>query len=332
MLKDNNFVPDGDLRVIFMGTPEFAVASLKALLDARVNIVGIVTTPDKPQGRGQITKESDVKAFARSTKIPILTPDRLKDEIFINELRYLKPDLNVVVAFRMLPEVIWSMPPLGTINLHASLLPDYRGAAPINHAIINGETITGVTTFFIEKEIDTGKIIFSQNVDIFPDDNAGSLHNKLMLTGAELLVKTVFAIRDNDYKVSDQKVQQGNKQLQNAPKIVKETCRIDWKDNIDNIHNFVRGLSPYPGAWTLMQKLNSNEQISLKIYKTNKEICNHDLNPGTIITDHKNILKIAVTGGFLHFCNIQAEGRKRLDTENFLRGFKDIDSYKIIIP
>jgi methionyl-tRNA formyltransferase len=318
-----------DFRVVFMGTPEFAVASLKALSEAGVNIVGVVTTPDKPQGRGQVNKESDIKKFARSINIPILEPEKLKNEVFINDLRRLNADLNVVVAFRMLPEVVWSMPSYGTINLHASLLPNYRGAAPINWAIINGETKTGVTTFIIDKEIDTGKILFSEEVDILPEDNAGSLHDKLMIKGSELLVRTVLAIRNHDYKPSDQLINLSDEPLKFAPKIVKETCRIDWDNDINKVHNFIRGLSPYPGAWTFLRKAGCKEQFSIKIYETQKEFVDHDFPFGNIVTDEKKFLKIAVRGGYLHLITVQAEGRKRLHIEDFLRGIKNSDQLTV---
>ncbi len=312
-----------DFRVVFMGTPEFAVASLRALLEARVNIAGVVTAPDKPQGRGLLNKESDVKSFAVLRNIPVLVPEKLRDEIFINDLRNLKADLNVVVAFRMLPEVIWSMPPDGTINLHASLLPDYRGAAPINWAIINGETKTGVTTFLIDKDIDTGKIIFSEKVDILPGDNAGTLHDKLMIAGADLLVKTVIAIKNRNFKLTEQTVNLSGKSLKYAPKIVKETCRINWDNDINKIHDFIRGLSPYPAAWTVFTKADGQQKFSIKIFETQKEFAGHALTHGNIITDEKKYLKIAVRGGYLHLKNVQVEGRKRLDIEEFLRGFKN---------
>ncbi len=312
-------------RVVFMGTPEFAVASLKALLDAGVYISAVVTALDKPQGRGRQVKESDVKSFARNKNLQVFTPEKLRDEIFLRDLNLLRADLFVVVAFRMLPEVVWSMPRYGTINLHASLLPDYRGAAPINHAIINGETKTGVTTFFIEKEIDTGKLISSEEVEILDDDNAESLHDKLMIAGAGLLVKTVFAIRDKKFKLSEQVINP-NYKIKYAPKITKETCKINWNDKIVNIYNFIRGLSPYPGAWTEMSNADNKRQISIKIFETRREFCMHEISPGLIITDGKKYIKVAVHEGYLYLINLQAEGRKRLNTEDFLNGFKDLSS------
>ena len=250
-----------DFRIVFMGTPEFAVASLKSLIESGFNVVAVVTAPDKPAGRGQKLQESDVKQYAKYLNIPILQPEKLKDAEFIDQLRELKADLNVVVAFRMLPEIIWSMPRLGTINLHASLLPQYRGAAPINWAIINGDKKTGITTFFIEKEIDTGKIIHFKEVEIAETDNAGTLHDKLMLSGAALLTETVSGIKTGIYPQLDQKsVLPEDSILHPAPKIFKETCKINWDNEIDKTYNFIRGLSPYPAAWTVFQNQQSGAQ------------------------------------------------------------------------
>ncbi|HEY4787118.1 MAG TPA: methionyl-tRNA formyltransferase [Bacteroidales bacterium] len=320
-----------DFRIIFMGTPEFAVASLKALIDSGFNIVAVVTAPDKRAGRGQKLQESDVKQFAKGLNLPVLQPEKLKNSEFIEQLKAFRADLQVVVAFRMLPEVIWSMPRFGTINLHASLLPQYRGAAPINWAIINGDKKTGVTTFFIEREIDTGKIIYSEEVEILPDDNAGILHDKLMITGAGLLVKTVTAIRSEDYPQVDQyaAIQVGT-ELRGAPKIFKETCKINWDDHIEILYNLIRGLSPYPAAWTFLQNQQTKETISAKIFETEPEIVNHALKPGDVKSDEKTHLKVAVQGGFLKIKSIQLEGKKRLGIEEFLRGFKNICSYKFV--
>lgn len=315
-----------DFRIVFMGTPEFAVASLKAIVDSGFNVVGVVTAPDKPAGRGQKLQESDVKQYAKDLNVPVLQPEKLKDPEFIDQLRGLKADLQVVVAFRMLPEVIWSMPRMGTINLHASLLPQYRGAAPINWAIINGDKKTGVTTFFIEKEIDTGKIIFVEEVEITDTDNAGSLHDKLMMTGAGLLVKTVNAIRDNHYPQVDQ-VAFGL--LRTAPKIFKETCKIDWSVDLETAYNFIRGMSPYPAAWTLVQNPNG-ETLSVKIFETLKEAANHITQPGTVLSDEKSYVKVAVSGGYLFVKVLQLEGKKRLTIEEFLRGFKNIRSCRFV--
>jgi len=320
-----------DFRIVFMGTPEFAVASLKALIDSGFNIIAVVTAPDRPAGRGQKLQESDVKQFAKNYQIPILQPEKLKSQEFIDQLKSFNADLNIVVAFRMLPEAIWSMPRLGTINLHGSLLPQYRGAAPINWAVINGDKKTGVTTFFIEKEIDTGKIIHSQEVEISQMDNAGSLHDKLMAAGATLLVKTVSAIQTGNYPQVEQytALSEGTV-LSPAPKIFKETCKINWENEIDNTYNFIRGLSPYPAAWTYFKNLQDNQTISAKIFETKKELANHTMQAGTIISDEKTYLKVAVKGGFLNIIVIQIEGKKRLGIDEFLRGFKNIASFRFV--
>jgi methionyl-tRNA formyltransferase len=316
-----------DFRVIFMGTPEFAVASLKAIVDAGFDVVGVVTAPDKPAGRGQKLQESDVKQFAKHLKIPIFQPEKLKNPEFIEQLKELKADLQVVVAFRMLPDVIWSMPPMGTINLHASLLPQYRGAAPINWAIINGDKKTGVTTFLIEKEIDTGKIIFSEEVEITDHDNAGTLHDKLMQTGADLLVKTIIAIKNNTYPQVDQML---SASLRAAPKIFKETCHINWLNDLEKTYNFIRGLSPYPAAWTTIQNILTGETLNVKIFETEKETVSNDAESGNIVSDEKTYLKVTVVGGYLSIKILQLEGKKKLAIEEFLRGFKNIRSYRFV--
>jgi len=304
------------MRIVFMGTPEFAVASLEALLEAGCDIVGVVTAPDKPAGRGQKLSESAVKQYAVSKGLPVLQPVKLKDPEFIEQLRELKPDLQVVVAFRMLPEVVWNMPPLGTINLHASLLPQYRGAAPINWAIINGEKESGVTTFFLKHEIDTGNILFTEKVTIYENFNAGSLHDKLMDKGAGLLVKTVKAIESGRYTEQPQeKIAEGT-ELKHAPKIFKEDCKIDWNQPTEKVHNLIRGLSPYPTAFTEL-----NGKI-LKIFEAEKEIKKHDITPGNFITDHKTYLKFACPNGLINLKDIQLEGKKRMGIEEFLRGIR----------
>jgi methionyl-tRNA formyltransferase len=324
-------MPSKDFRIVFMGTPEFAVASLKALHESGSNIVAVVTAPDKPAGRGQKLQESDVKRYAKDIHIPVLQPEKFKDLQFISQLQSFRPDLQVVVAFRMLPEVIWSMPQCGTINLHASLLPQYRGAAPINWAIINGDKKTGVTTFFIEKEIDTGYLIYKEEVDIAETDNAGTLHDKLMNAGANLLVKTITAIESGNYPKTSQALASSEETMLNgAPKIFKEDCKINWNKNIDETYNFIRGLCPYPTTWTVFVNQQTNEQISAKIFETEKEPSKHSLLPGTIVSDEKRFLKIALKGGFLKIKNLQLEGKKRLDIEEFLRGFKDIASYRFM--
>lgn len=299
------------MKIIFMGTPDFAVASLKALKDSGFDIAGVITAPDKPAGRGRKISESAVKQYAAAQGMKILQPVKLKDQEFIRELRELKADLQVVVAFRMLPEIVWNMPPKGTINLHASLLPQYRGAAPINWAIINGEKESGVTTFFLKQEIDTGDILFSEKVRINDDDTAGDLHDKLMKTGAGLLVKTVRAIGSNEYREISQP---DSSDLKTAPKIFKEDCRIDWDQPAEKIYNFIRGLSPYPTAYTFLQ------DRSLKIFHSETEITDPGTRPGNYLSDNKKYLKFACADGFIHLLDVQLEGKKRMGIEEFLRG------------
>jgi methionyl-tRNA formyltransferase len=321
-------MPD-KLKIVFMGTPNFAVESLKTLIESGHNIVGVVTAPDKPAGRGHKLEASPVKNFAEKVGIEvILQPLNLKSPEFIEKLGSLKADIQVVVAFRMLPEIVWSMPPKGTINLHASLLPDYRGAAPINWAIINGETETGVTTFFVEKEIDTGHIILSEKVGIGPETTAGELHDKLMIIGARLLLRTVGSISSGSYEAVAQKNIIVNKKLNPAPKIFKEICRIDWNIEGIKIHNFIRGLSPYPAAWTELSK--NDEVISLKIFESKFTVSKHNLLPGKLITDHKSYLKVVVKDGYIELLSLQQPGKKRLVTAEFLRGFQNIDSYNLL--
>ncbi len=298
------------MRIIFMGTPDFAVPSLQALLDAGFPVVAVVTAPDKPSGRGLQLKASPVKAFAAAHNIPVLQPEKLRDPAFLDALRSFNADLQVVVAFRMLPEVVWNMPPKGTINLHASLLPDYRGAAPINHAIINGETETGATTFFLQHAIDTGDIIDNIRIAILPEDNAGTLHDKLMLQGAALVAKTVIAIEANTYTTKPQSGQ-SNK---TAPKIFKEHCKINWNDSAIKIHNLIRGLSPYPGAFTDVAG------VQWKIFAAQPITSFPSSAPGTIKTDNKTYLHIACADGFINILEIQAEGKKRMSISEFLRG------------
>lgn len=303
-----------ELRIVFMGTPEFATASLQILLENGWNVVAVVTAPDKPQGRGQKLIPSPVKEKAIEFGIPILQPTNLKSSEFISELAAFQADLQIVVAFRMLPEVVWSMPPMGTFNLHASLLPNYRGAAPINWAIINGETETGVTTFFLKHEIDTGSVIFQEKEPIHPEDNVGSLYQRLMEKGAKLVLRTVEAIADRKVKPVPQ-----NESLakHHAPKIFKETCEIDWSCPATEIHNLVRGLSPYPTAWTML-----NGKI-LKIFKTNPTEENKPtLAPGQFSTDGKSQLVYQTGNGCLEILELQLEGKKRLLIEDFLRGNK----------
>jgi methionyl-tRNA formyltransferase len=317
-----------DLRIVYMGTPEFAVAPLEVLLNNGCNIVGVVTAPDKPSGRGLQLNESAVKKFAKEKGLKILQPEKLKSSEFIEELKSLKADLQIVVAFRMLPEIVWSMPPLGTFNLHASLLPQYRGAAPINWAIINGENKTGVTTFFLQHDIDTGNIIFQEEVSIGEDENVGSLYNRLMHIGAELVLKTVKAIAEGTAPSIPQTSIEINN-LKHAPKIFKETCHINWNDTANKIHNLIRGLSPYPGAFFYLIN-NNEEELLIKVYNSKSEIVSHSFPVGSIISDNKKVLKVACINGFVYILELQAAGKKRMSTEEFLRGFKLSPEYRAI--
>lgn len=305
-----------------MGTPEFAATSLRRLVEEGYNIVAVVTTPDKPAGRGQKIHKSDVKVMAEELGLPILQPERLRDEAFLSKLRALEPDLGVVIAFRMLPEVVWSMPKLGTFNLHASLLPEYRGAAPINWAIINGDTRTGVTTFMLNHEIDKGAIIEQREVDILAEDNIGTLYDKLMYVGAELVTLTVDKIASNDYTTTEQMHIDENT-LRPAPKIFKDDCRIDWNNTAESIHNLVRGLSPYPAAWTPLYK-QSEECGSIKIFKTRYELGTTNATPGTIRTDSKSYIAIACADGWLYIDDVQLAGKKRLTTKELLLGWRGV--------
>lgn len=305
-----------------MGTPEFAATSLRRLVEEGYNIVAVVTTPDKPAGRGQKIHKSDVKVMAEELGLPILQPERLRDEAFLSELRALEPDLGVVIAFRMLPEVVWAMPKLGTFNLHASLLPEYRGAAPINWAIINGDTRTGVTTFMLNHEIDKGAIIEQREVDILAEDNIGTLYDKLMYVGAELVTLTVDKIASNDYTTTEQMHIDENT-LRPAPKIFKDDCRIDWNNTVQSIHNLVRGLSPYPAAWTPLYK-QSEECGSIKIFSTHFEVCDTNASIGTIRTDSKSYIAVACSDGWLYLDDVQLAGKKRLTTKELLLGWRDV--------
>ena len=294
-----------------MGTPEFAVPSLEILAENNFNVVAVITAPDKPQGRGQKIVYSPVKESALRLNIPVLQPTNLKSPEFLEQLRALQADLQVVVAFRMLPEVVWSMPPLGTFNLHASLLPQYRGAAPINWAIINGEKETGVTTFFLTHDIDTGSIIFQENEPIHEDDNAGTLYERLMKRGALLVLKTVRAIQNGQYKSTPQEGQPNK----HAPKIFKETCEINWDQSSENIRNFIRGLSPYPAAWTTIQgKVFKIYTASAVSYREGNQ------KPGDWTTDNKNYLYFKAKDGWISVDELQPEGKKRMMIKDFLRG------------
>ncbi|MDP4188683.1 MAG: methionyl-tRNA formyltransferase [Bacteroidota bacterium] len=315
------------MRIVFMGTPEFAVATLKTLIDNNYEIAAVVTAPDKPAGRGKKLQASEVKKFALERNLPVLQPEKLKNPEFLAQLKALNADLQVVVAFRMLPEVVWSMPPKGTINLHASLLPQYRGAAPINWAVINGEKESGVTTFFISKDIDTGEIIYQETVPIGPDQTAGELHDKLMETGAGLLLKTVKDIENGSYPHTRQSELTDSGALKPAPKIFKENCKIDWNKPGKDIHNFIRGLSPYPTAWTEIRTgQDPDQKIPLKIFLSSFEenhIVSQSENLGKIFTDNKKYIKVAVLDGFIYLKSLQLPGHGCLSAEEFLRGFRD---------
>ncbi len=308
------------LRIVFMGTPEFAVASLDALVNAGCNIVGVVTAPDKPAGRGMKLNESAVKKYAIEKKLHLLQPEKLKSDFFLNELETLNADVQIVVAFRMLPEVVWSMPPMGTINLHGSLLPQYRGAAPINWAVINGEKQTGVTTFKLQHAIDTGNILLQKSFEIGENETAGEVHDKMKIIGAEVLVNTLKGLAANSLKeVSQNELNIQNpkfKALHHAPKIFTETCKINWDNSVDEIHNLIRGLSPFPTAFTFL-----NEKM-LKVYKSKKEISSHNFEIGKIFTDNKTYLKLSCSNGFIYLLEIQLEGKKKMLIEDFLRGYK----------
>ena len=304
-----------DLRIVFFGTPGFAVASLKAMVDAGLNVVAVVTAPDKPAGRGMQLRASEVKEYAAGKNIPVLQPEKLKDPQFLEQLAAYRGDLQVVVAFRMLPVLVWDMPPMGTINVHASLLPQYRGAAPINWAIINGETETGVTTFKLQHEIDTGNILLQQKVEIQPEDNIGSLYEKLMTTGGELLVRTINGLADGTIK----ELPQNNVpavDLKHAPKIFKEHTHIDWSRSVKSIHDLIRGMSPVPAAYAELGG------------KTAKIYCSHYTNDipgiaaGAYDTDSKTYLRFAAADGWLYIDELQQEGKKRMDIVDFLRGFR----------
>jgi len=311
------------MRIVFMGTPEFAVESLKILVENKYNVVGVITMPDKPAGRGHKLQFSPVKQFALDNNLCLLQPEKLKDELFLEQLRNLKADLQIVVAFRMLPEVVWNMPRFGTFNLHASLLPQYRGAAPINWAIINGEKETGATTFFLTHEIDTGKIIQQEKIAISETDNAGIVHDKLMLMGAELVKKTVDLLVDGKIDAVDQaQFIHDGLELKAAPKIFKETCEIKLEWNVEQVYNFVRGMSPFPTAWMEVQFPNQSEKLLLKIFETEKEICPQNLALGTVITDGKKTAKIAFADGFVHLKSVQIAGKKRMEIGELLRGMR----------
>ena len=320
-----------DLRIVYMGTPEFAVESLKRLVEGGYNVVGVVTMPDKPMGRhGSVLQGSPVKLYAEAQGLKILQPVNLKDEAFVEELRSLQADLQIVVAFRMLPEVVWNMPKWGTFNLHASLLPQYRGAAPINWAVMNGDTETGITTFFLKHEIDTGDIIQQVKVPIADTDNVEIVYDKLMMLGGDLVLETVDKILDGTVSaIPQEEIIQSETELHPAPKIFKETCRINWNTGVKKVYDFVRGLSPYPAAWTEICLPDDSRQV-LKIFETQKEFANHTLAIGAMDTDGKTYLRIAVEDGFVNLLSIQVAGKKRMPVSDFLRGYRVVEGSKVV--
>lgn len=300
------------MKIIFFGTPDFAVASLQKIMEAGFEVAAVVTAPDKQAGRGLKLQQSAVKQFAIEHNLPVLQPEKLKNLDFIEELRAYNADLFVIIAFRMLPEAVWNMPPLGSINLHGSLLPQYRGAAPINWAVINGEKETGVTTFFLKHQIDTGSIILRDKIEITETDTAGTVHDKLMVVGAELMVRTLTAIESNSYVLEEQDL---SVETKHAPKIFKDDCLIDFSKTTEAVYNFIRGLSPYPTAWT---KLGAQ---TLKVFWADKETGESTATSGTFLSDNKKYIKVACADGWLSLKDIQLEGKKRMGVEEFLRGF-----------
>ncbi|WP_147676665.1 methionyl-tRNA formyltransferase [Algibacter pacificus] len=305
-----------DLKIVFMGTPDFAVTILKTLVENKQDIVGVITAPDKPAGRGRKLNESAVKQYAKSVGLHILQPTNLKDEAFLEELKALNANLQIVVAFRMLPKVVWQMPEFGTFNLHASLLPNYRGAAPINWAIINGETKTGVSTFFIDEKIDTGAMILQEELAIDPEENVGSLHDKLMHLGSTLVLKTVKLIENGNVTTIPQ---QETADIKTAYKLNKDNCKIDWTAPINAIHNKIRGLSPYPAAWCTL--INGEDTLDIKIYSAKKEITDHKDTIGSIISTKKE-LKVAVNKGYIIIDDIKLPGKRTMDVKSLLNGYQ----------
>ena len=310
-----------NLRIVFMGTPEFASTSLRRLVAEGYNVVAVVTTPDKPAGRGQKMHESDVKLTAKELGLPILQPEKLRDEAFLEAMRALQPDLGIVIAFRMLPEVVWAMPRLGTFNLHASLLPEYRGAAPINWAIINGETRTGVTTFLLNHEIDKGAIIEQRAVDILPEDNIGTLYDKLMHIGSELVTQTVDRVASGDYTTTEQ-MHIDESTLKPAPKIFKDDCRIDWSCSGRDILNKVRGLSPYPAAWSPIF-VDGAETGSVKLFEVRFEADGKQGVVGSVVTDMKSYYGVRCKDGIVYLESLQLAGKKRMTIKELLLGWRD---------
>jgi len=319
-----------EIRIVFMGTPDFAVESLKALVEKDYNVVGVITAPDKPAGRGRQLSESAVKQYAIQQSLRVLQPEKLKNPEFIAELESLKADLQIVVAFRMLPEMVWSMPPMGTFNLHGSLLPQYRGAAPLNWAVINGETETGVTTFLLSHEIDTGRIMFQEKIEIAENDTVGDLHDRLMVIGANLVVETVDALAGGNVEAIDQEHLIDNPdRIKHAPKIFKDDCRIDWTKDTESVRNLIRGLSPYPAAWTELEHPGKKEVLTAKIFAATRDNSSLPAAPGTLQTDGKKFLKIACPDGWLSITDIQLSGKKRMKTDELLRGFHDLGDWRV---
>ena len=313
-----------DLRIVFMGTPDFAVTILKTLIENNHNIVGVITAPDKPAGRGRKLNESAVKQYAKAQDLNILQPTNLKSIDFLEELKALNANLQIVVAFRMLPKAVWQMPKYGTFNLHASLLPNYRGAAPINWAIINGETKSGVSTFFIDERIDTGEMILQEGIAIDPSENAGSLHDKLMHLGSQLVLNTVTLIKKGTVKTTPQ-VETDD--IKTAYKLNKDNCKINWNDTIITIHNKIRGLSPYPAAWCTL--INGEDTLDIKIYSAEKEMIAHSKTIGAVITN-KNELKVAVVNGYIIIKEIKLPGKRTMDVKSFLNGYTFHDNAKVL--
>ncbi len=315
------------IRIAYFGTPEFAASQLGAILNAGYEVAVVVTMPDKPAGRGRKIQHSDVKKTALEHNLPLLQPERLKDPVFLRQLAAFQANLFIVVAFRMLPAVVWQMPSLGTFNLHASLLPQYRGAAPINFAIINGEKETGLTTFFLNEEIDKGAVIMRQSVGIRPDESAGELHDKLMALGNKVVVETINKIENGSVQALPQETLSGDQVLKPAPKISKEFCNVDWSRNCQTVYNHIRGLSPYPAAHAQLQSENG-DVIDLKIYMSRIESCTPSVAMGCVVTDNKKYLKIAVSDGFIHLTHVQQAGKKAMSITDFLRGTPLIGPWK----
>ncbi len=314
-------------RIVYFGTPEFAASQLEAILTAGYDVAAVVTMPDKPAGRGQKIQFSEVKKAALEHDLPLLQPEKLRDPQFLEQLASFDADLFIVVAFRMLPSVVWQMPRLGTFNLHASLLPQYRGAAPINFAIINGENETGLTTFFLNEEIDKGAVIMRETVKIRPNETAGELHDELMLLGNKVVVETIKKIKDGNVQALEQNELSKGETLKSAPKISREFCRIDWNKDLQSVYNHIRGLSPYPAAHTKLISAEGNT-IEMKVFAAEMEACQPHLEPGAIVTDNKKSLKVTLRDGFLHLTEVQQAGKKRMSVSDFLRGTQLVGAWK----